>query len=225
MDIANLKEALGDEKFSALQAYVADLTGQRDAARNESINGRKTMRTELANAQALAAKALEKLGVDSPDDLDTLPDAKGQVEALKQFETRIKRTERERDEAKALAADASGKYRNSLQRSAIAEALGGHEFVARDIVESFVSQRLTWEGDDLLFKSEDGKLIPVKDGVAGIAKTRPELLKPTGTGGAGFRQPNAGSGGGGKTMTRAEFDAQDQAARAAFVKEGGKVTS
>jgi hypothetical protein len=183
------------------------------------------MRTELANAQALAAKALEKLGVDSPDDLDTLPDAKGQVEALKQFETRIKRTERERDEAKALAADASGKYRNSLQRSAIAEALGGHEFVARDIVESFVSQRLTWEGDDLLFKSEDGKLIPVKDGVAGIAKTRPELLKPTGTGGAGFRQPNAGSGGGGKTMTRAEFDAQDQAARAAFVKEGGKVTS
>ena len=224
MDIANLKEALGDEKFSALQAYVADLTGQRDAARNESINGRKTMKSELAAAQALAAKALEKLGVDSPDELDTLPDAKGQVEALKQFETRIKRTERERDEAKALAADASGKYRNSLQRSAIAEALGGHEFVARDIVESFVSQRLTWEGDDLLFKSEDGKLIPVKDGVAGIAKTRPELLKPTGTGGAGFRQSNAGSGGNGKTMTRAEFEALHPAQRVEAAKAGVVLT-
>lgn len=223
MDLEELKEALGDEKFTALQAYVRDLVGQRDAARNESITGRKKLKDDLAAAQALASRALEKLGVESADDIDTLPDAKGQGEALKQFEAKLKRAERERDEAKKVAEDASGKYRGSLQKAAIAEALSGHEFVARDLVETYVSQRLTWEGDDLFFKSDDGKLIPPKDGVAGLAKTRPELLKPTGTGGAGMRQSNAGSGGGGKTMTRAQWDATDHAARSAFAKEGGKV--
>ena len=153
-----------------------------------------------------------------------MPDAKGQVEALRQFETKLKRTERERDDAKKLADEASGKYRSSLQKAAIAEALGGHEFVARDIVETYVNQRLVWEGDDLFFKSDDGKLIPPKDGVAGIAKTRPELLKPTGTGGAGMRQSNAGSGGGGKTMTRAEFEAMEPAARVEAAKSGVQLT-
>jgi hypothetical protein len=224
MDIAQLKEALGDEKFTALQGYVNDLIGQRDTARNESITGRKKLKDDLAASQALATKALEKLGVDNADDLDTLPDAKGQGEALKQMEAKIKRAERERDDAKKLADDASGKYRGSLQRAAIAEALGGHEFVARDIVETYVSQKLTWEGDDLFFKSDDGKLIPLKDGVAGIAKTRPELLKPTGTGGAGVRQSNAGSGGQGKTMTRAEFEAMPPAQRVEAAKSGVQLT-
>lgn len=224
MDISKFKETLGDEKFAELHGYVTDLIGQRDSARNESITGRKKLKDDLAAAHALAAKALEKLGVDSPDELETLPDAKGQVEALKQFEARIKRTERERDEAKRLADDASGKYRGTLQRAAIAEALGGHEFVARDIVESYVSQRLVWEGDELLFKSDDGKLIPPKDGVAGIAKTRPELLKPTGTGGAGVRQSNAGGGGDAKTMTRAAFEALAPAQRVEASKAGVQLT-
>ena len=224
MDIAKLKEKLGDETFAELQGYVNDLTGQRDTARNESITGRKKLKDDLAAAQALAAKALEKLGVESADDLDTLPDAKGQGEAIKQYETKLKRAERERDDAKKLADEASGKYRGSLQKAAIAEALGGHEFVARDLVETYVSQRLVWEGDELFFKSDDGKLIPPKDGVAGIAKTRPELLKPTGTGGAGVRQSNAGSGGTGKTMTRAEFEAMAPAQRVEAAKAGVQLT-
>ena len=224
MDISALKDKLGDETFAQLNTYVTDLVGQRDAARNESISGRKKLKDDLAAAQAIAGKALEKLGVDSADDLDSLPDAKGQGEALKQYETRIKRLERERDDAVKGRDEVAGKHRNSMQKAAIAEALGGHEFVARDVVETFVSARLAWEGDDLFFKTDDGKLVPVKDGVAGIAKTRPELLKPTGTGGAEVRQSNAGSGGGGaKTMTRADWDNSDHNARASFAKEGGKV--
>ena len=61
-------------------------------------------------------------------------------------------------------------------------------------METYVSQRLTWEGDELLFNDGD-KLVAVKDGVAGLVKSRPELLKPTGTGGAGVRDHNAGGGG------------------------------
>jgi hypothetical protein len=220
MNIEDLKEALGDEKFSALKTYVDDLVGQRDAARSESITGRKGMKDKLAKLEADQAALLEKLGLDSLDDLDGLPDAKGAADAVKQYEAKLKRLERENATLKQSADEASGKYRGSLQKAAIAEALGGHEFIARDIVETFVSNRLTWEGDDLLFKTDDGKLIPVKDGVAGIAKTRPELLKPTGTGGAGVRPNNAGSGGGQKTMTRAEFDALAPAQRVEAAKTG-----
>jgi hypothetical protein len=223
MDLNQFKEALGDEKFAALQGYVNDLVGQRDTARNESITGRKKIKSELEAAQATQAALLEKLGLTSLDELEGLPDIKGMADAAKQLDARIKRAERERDEAKKAADDANGKFRGSLQKAAIAEALSGHDFVARDIVETYVSQRLTWEGDELFYKSDDGKLIPPKDGVAGIAKTRPELLKPTGTGGAGVRQANAG-GGGGKTMTRAEFEALPPAQRVEQAKAGVQLT-
>lgn len=224
MDIETLKEALGDEKFKALQTYVNDLVGQRDAARNESITGRKGLKDKLAAAEAQQTALLEKLGLSSIDELESLPDVKGMADAAKQLDARIKRAERERDEAKKSAEESTGKFRSSLQKAAIADALSGHEFVARDIVESYVSARLTWEGDDILFKTDDGKLVPVKDGVAGVAKSRPELLKPTGTGGAGVRQPNAGGSGGAKTMTRAEFEALSPAQRVEQAKAGVQLT-
>ena len=220
MDLETLKEALGDEKFAALKTYVDDLTGQRDAARNESITGRKGLREKLTKLEADQAALLEKLGLDSLDDLANMPDAKGAAEAAKQFEAKTKRLERELAETRQAREQVEGKYKGTLQRAAVAEALGGHEFIARDIVESFIGARLVWEGDDLLFKSDDGRLMPIKDGVAGIAKTRPELLKPTGSGGAGVRQGNAGGNAGAKTMTRAEFEALDPSEKMASSKAG-----
>lgn len=224
MDIEALKEALGDEKFAALKTYVEDLTGQRDAARQESIAGRKGLKEKLTALETAQASLLEKLGLDSLDELESLPDAKGAAEAAKQYDARIKRLERENAALKSTADEVSGKYKGSLQRAAVQEALGGHEFVARDLVESFVGQRLTWEGDDLLFKTDDGRLVPVKDGVAGIAKARPELLKPTGTGGAGVRQGNAGGNAGAKTMSRAEFEAMSPTAKVEAAKAGVQLT-
>lgn len=219
MDIESLKEALGDEKFTALKTYVDDLTGQRDAARQESITGRRGMKDKLAKLEADQNALMERLGIDSLEDLDSLPDARGAAEAAKQYDAKLKRMERQLQEATTQRDEISNKFRGTLQRAAIAEAMAGHEFVARDLVETFVSQRLTWEGDDLLFKSEDGRMIPLKDGIAGIAKARPELLKSTGTGGAGVRASNAG-GGGAKTMTRAEFEALAPAQRVEAAKSG-----
>jgi len=220
MDIETLKTALGDEKFAALKTYVDDLTGQRDTARNESITGRKKLKDDLAAAQALASRALEKLGIDGADDLDALPDAKGQGEALKQFDAKVKRLERENVELKTAKDAAEGKHKTSLQRAAVADALGRHEFIARDVVETFISNRLAWEGEEILFKTDDGKLVPVADGVAGIAKSRPELLKATGTGGAGFRSAGAGGAGGQKQMTRADFEAMSPTAKVEASKAG-----
>ena len=195
MDIEALKDKLGDATFAELKAHVDDLVGQRDTARNESITGRKSIKAENDTLKAFKTKALEKLGIDSDEELDALPDAKGQAEAAKQFDVKIKKLERERDEAKQAADAAAGALRGSRQKAVVAEALGKHEFVARDVVEAFVAPRLVWEGEEIMFKADDGRLVAVEDGVAGLAKTRPELLKPTGTGGAGAR--TAGSGGGG----------------------------
>lgn len=224
MDIDTLKDVLGSEKFAALKIYVDDLTGQRDTARNESITGRKKLKDDLASAQALAAKALEKLGVDSADDLDALPDAKGQGEALKQFDAKVKRLERENGELAKSRDAAEGKHKTSLQRAAVADALGRHEFIARDVVETFISNRLAWEGDEIMFKTDDGKFVSVADGVAGVAKARPELLKAHGTGGAGARVTGAGGAAGQKTMARADFEALSPTARVEAANSGVQLT-
>lgn len=224
MDIAALKDKLGDETFAKLSEFVDTLKSQRDEARQESIAGRKGLKDKVAALEGAQAKLLEKLGVDSLDDIESLPDAKGAAEAAKQYEAKIKRLERELGDATKARDEATGKFKGGLQKVAIAEALSGHEFVARDIVESYVERRLTWEGDDLYFKTDEGKLVSVKDGVAGVAKARPELLKAAGTGGAGVRQPNAGSGGGAKTMSRADFEALEPQQRVQLAKEGVALT-
>lgn len=224
MNLDPLKDALGDETFAKLQAYVTDLIGQRDTARDESIKGRKGLKAEADGLRAANAKLMEKLGVESLDEIDSMPDAKGAAEAAKQFGAQVKRLERQLADAVKERDEAAGKFRASLQRAAVAEAMGAHEFVARDVVETYIGQRLVWEGDELLYRDDGGKLLPVKDGVATVARSRPELLKPSGAGGAGARMSNAGSGGG-KTMTRSQWDKTDHAQRAEFARAGGKVVS
>lgn len=206
MNLETLKEKLEDATFSELKGYVDALVSQRDEARNESISGRKGLKEKLSKLEADQAQLMEKLGIDSLEDLDNLPNPKGMAEATQQYEVKLKRMQRELQEAMTQREETTKKWRDSLQKAAMAEALSSHEFIAKDVVETFVRNQLTWEGDDLLFKTSDGKLVPITDGVAAIAKTRPELLKPTGTGGAGVRSSNAGSVGA-KTMTRAEFEA------------------
>lgn len=220
MDIETLKEALGDEKFAELKTYVDSLEGKLTTVRKKADS--ETARAgKLHDAQE---RLLEKLGVASLDEIDALPDAKGQADAVKQYETRLKKMERDLAAAAAERDEIGGKYRGSLQRAAIAEALGAHEFLARDVVETFIEKRLAWEGEELMFKADNGNLIALKDGVAGIAKSRPELLKPTGSGGAGFKPSNAGSSGQAKTMSQAEFDGLRPAERAKAMANGISVT-
>lgn len=222
MDISALKEALDDETFSELETFVNDLQGQRDQARTESITGRKSLKEKAQTLEQQQAMLMERLGIDSLEDIDNLPDPKGAADAAKQYEAKLKRMERELTEEREIREAAESRFKESQKSANLAKALGQHEWLAPDIVESFISPRLEWEGDELLFKTDEGKLTSVKDGVSGLAKARPELLKPTGAGGAGVRSNQAG-GQDGKTMTRAEFDSASQAQRAEFARSGGKV--
>lgn len=222
MDISTLKEQLGDEKFSELESYVNKLIGQRDDAKNESISGRKGLKEKVTALETERTELLEKLGIDSFDDIADLADAKGQADAAKQFEAKVKRLERDLADANSNLEASNTKFKDSQRTIHLNGALSKHEWVARDVVESFLAPRLQWEGDELFYKTDGDRLISVADGVAELAKARPELLKPAGARGAGVRSTPAG-GQDGKTMTRPEFDAASQAQRAEFVKSGGKV--
>lgn len=222
MDLEPLKAKLGDEMFTQLQAHIADLTGQRDAARNESIQGRKTLKAKVAELEAVQAKVFERLGIDTADELDTLPDAKGQAEAMKQVEAKLKRLEREAaDKGKAFD-ELSAKHRSALQQSTMQKALSAHQFIDADLVSSYLSQRVVWEEDQPFYRADDNKLLPLDEGVKLLATTKPHLLKAQGTGGSGYTGAR-GHGQAGKTINRADFEAMPAQDQMAFVKSGGQL--
>lgn len=194
MNLEDLKPLLG-EKYDALAAHVETLTSQRDAARKESIDGRKALKAEVEALRTRNAKLMEKLGVADDDDLDALPDAKGQAEAVKQFETRVKRAERERDEA-LKAKEASDKlYRQSAEERAVQQALAAHQFIDADLVADYIKARVGWDGDKVIYRHGETPMA-LDEGVKLLVKDKPNLLKQAPAGGSGYN-PAAKSNGAG----------------------------
>lgn len=226
MNLDAYKDKIDSETLQALSADLAKHTDALEAralkaedkarkAAQESIDGRK-------GKDALLAKALEKLGIDSPDELDNLPDAKGQAEAIKQYEIKLKRAERERDEAKQSATEVTGRYQAEKRERAIADQLARHPFADPDVARAVISQSLKQDGDELFFISADGLQVPLADGVAGLVKAKPVLLKPADNGGSGsgFKGAQGGKPGGNKTMSAQDFAALSPKDRAKAVSEG-----
>jgi len=171
----------------------------------------------VAELEKSQSDLLERLGVESLDDVAEL-DPKGQAEAVKQYEARMKKMQRELEEAAKSRDEIAGKYRGAQLSAQLEKALGAHEWLDRDIVAHYMQSGVEWEDDQPLFKA-DGKLIPLSDGVEFIAKSKPHLIK-TGAGGSGYRPPSDGARGS-KTMTRQQFDGLDASAKAEAVKSRG----
>ena len=175
------------------EATEARVTAAEEKARKaakESIEGRKTLKAERD-------KAFEKLGIDSPDELDTLPDAKGQGEATKQIEARLKKAERERDEAIQARDSVTGEVKAMKREASLSQALEGLKFKNPADVRVLLQSRVVEEGDELRFKTDDGKLVPLKDGAAWFARTRPDYVEAADAGGkgSGFKGGAGGNGG------------------------------
>ena len=206
--LEKLKAAeISEELLSEVEDALKTLASQRDDARNEAIDNRKGAKARLTEVEQQNQTLLEKLGVESFDEAQELSgDFKGSADQLRQAETKAKRLERELQQT-AERLDAEMKSKRSLKmENVVNQALSKHEFVTPDFIRSHVVQNLTWEDDDLFYKQDDGKLISVEDGVASIAKSRPETIKASGAGGAGVRQAG-GQSSQQKTMLRTEFEA------------------
>lgn len=228
-ELDELKGAtLDDGKFSALKSHVDDILAQRDAARQESISGRKGKDAKLADLQAQLDKATarievyaEKLGVEPDADLDALPSAKGQAEAAKQFESRVKKLQRDLDDKARQFDDLAGRHSAYVRESQIVKAMEGHRFKNPGDVRVLIERRVKQEGDDLLFETDDGKLVPLREGVAWFGKTRTDYVEPADAGGhgSGYRSGSS-NGSSGKTMPLAQFLAQTPKDRAKAMADG-----
>lgn len=229
MDLTDFKgKTLDDATLSKLSAAITSHTEALDArastaeakartAAKESIEGRK-------GKDARIERMAELLGIEPDADLDKV-DVKGQAEAAKQVEAQLKRITRERDEAVKASTEIGGKYAAERRERAIAEVVGKHAFIDAEDARALVSGRLRQEGDELLFSGADGKLVPLADGVAWMAKTKAHLMRATGDAsqGSGFKGTQQGGNPAAKTMTRSEFDAASHVQRADFAKTGGQV--
>lgn len=228
MDLSQYKgKTLDDDTISALTAEIEkqaeSLTTRalkaEDKARkaaNESIEGRK-------GKDALIQRAFEKLGIESPEDLDSLPDLKGQADAAKQLEVALKRAQREAADAAKARDEITAKYMGERKERAISEAVGD-KFVDAEDARALVSARLHQEGEDLLFRGPDGALVPLADGVAWMLKTKTHLAKPSGAGvgGSGFK--GGSSKAAPKSMKQSDFNALPPKDRAKAMSDGYTLT-
>lgn len=188
MDISKFKDKLGED-FAALESYVNDLNGKVDAARKESIEGRKTLKTKAETAEAAVAKLMEKLGVESLEELDALPPAKGQAEALKQLDVRLRKASEDLKAKDQSLADLGAKYRDSRLAAELEKALADYEFIDRDLVAAHIRQSVGWNEDQLVYKTENGD-VALAEGVKHLVTAKPHIVKASGARGSGYN-PNA----------------------------------
>lgn len=197
MDLDTLKDKLDGATLDKLKSYVSEISTRAETAEEkarkaakESIDGRKALKAERD-------AAFQKLGVETLDELEALPDARGQGEAAKQFEAQIKKLTRERDELKQAAEQATGQVKSMKRDTTLAQAIEGHKFKNPADVRVLLQSRVVEEGDELLFKTDDGKLVSLADGAAWFAKTRPDYVQPADAGGqgSGFKGGSGGSNG------------------------------
>jgi hypothetical protein len=220
-DLETLKEKLDGETLSALGNHIADLEGKVKTVRKKA----DTADAATAKAAQLEARILEKLGIESLDDLDTIPDpkaSKGDADALKQYEAKLKRIERERDEANKSRDGVIAQMTQAKKQAAIAQALSAGGFHDVRSAKLHLEAATEQQDDDFMFKTMDGRLIPLSDGAKLIATEMPHLVKaPQGTG-SGYR--DAGGGSSAKTMPKAAFDALKPSERADAVSKGFTIT-
>jgi len=226
MDLDSLKgKTIDDATLDALKKHVGEFSTRAETAEEkarkaakESIDGRK-------GKDAAISRLMEALGIDEIDQLDSLPSPKGQADAIKQFEAKLKRAERDLGEKSAALDELTGKYATERRERALAAELARHP-VREDRIDdlkALVSMHLHTEGDDILFRGRDGKTAAFADGVAAFVKARPDYLRPAGDGARGApagRQQAPGT----KSITRSEFDALDPGSRMAAIRGGAAIT-
>ena len=194
MNLESLKEPLG-ERFAEVEQYVNSLIEQRDAARKESQLGRQGLKAKAETAEANVARLMEKLGIETLEELESLPPAKGQAEALKQLETRLKALDAAAKAKDQALADLTDKHRQTVLAAELNQALGAYEFIDRDLVESYLRQKLTWDEEQgqARYQDDKGNLLPLAEGVTHLATGKPHLLKSPGARGSGYN-PNGRAG-------------------------------
>lgn len=177
MDITKLQDQLDPEDYATLKQHLTTLIAQTDAAKMELAEGRKGKQQEIERLQAWQGQALEALGISKPEELDAVPGMAARRADLarlasqeKSLQSKLATTTAERDQ---LHSD----FQGMKKKQALGQAMAKYNFVDRDVVETFVAQRLEWSGEDLIYVSEDGVPSSLEDGLRSLALAKPNLLR------------------------------------------------
>lgn len=182
MDIAALKgKTVDDAMVTALAEHVAELAAKATTAQDALRAAKADAGTKGRELQAQLSAAYEKLGVSSAEELDALPPAKGQAEAAAQAAARIKSLERQLQDATARGEELGGKLRQERTSAAVSKALAGMDWIDAGDAQVMIERGLHHDGDEVLYKLPDGKLISLADAAQTLAKTKPHLIKPAGS--------------------------------------------
>ncbi|MDO6966975.1 DUF6651 domain-containing protein [Rhizobium alvei] len=224
-----------DIPFDAAQAMGKISELQREAKTHREAK-------EAAEAKAKAFDGLDPAGArDALDKLSKI-DAKKLVEAG-DMDAAIQTALKPVQEQLAAALKDKEALTGSLNQAVIGNAFGQSKFAAEKLTPAGVDLVRLQFGNQI--KVEDGKPIGYdQNGQKIYSRSRPgelasfdevietfvesyafkdHILKGVNANGGGGRQSSGGNSSGEKTMTRAEFDAMDQATRSAKFKEGYKV--
>ena len=217
MDIEKLKAVLGAD-FDELASHVAALTEQRDKARSESINGRQKLKDDLAAKTDLLNKVLEKAGVETFEEFDALPPGRATAEANKVLELQAKRYKSQFEDASTKLGEVEGRWKGERLTSALNNVVTSHKFIDAETAIALLRPRAEFVGDDVMYKTDAGDLVPIAEAAAGIAKTKPFLVQASGFSGSGA--PGAQHQRGISSMSRASFEALPSGQQMALIKGG-----
>ena len=187
MNLESIKAKLSDSEFAELTSYVTTLTNQKEEARKESIEGRKTLKAEVEKLRHVKETLFDKLGLEDDADLDSvqLPTKGAEVEAAKKYERQIKKLTEELTATKESYSGLEKTHRTTLLEAQLSKAIAGHQFVDNDLVTDFVKARVQFEDGALVYRDGD-KSLSIDEGIKLLATTKPHLLKAQGSSGSGF---------------------------------------
>ncbi len=215
-DFEVLKDKVDGETLSALTGYVGELEGKLKSLRKKA-DSETEKAVLLTNAQR---EFLDRMNVSSFEEIDAKFDPAASSDVAKQFEAKLKRAEREREEAIKARDGLSAEVLNARRSREISKALQSGGFHDVESAELLLSRSVELQGDEFVFKTSKGDVIGLAEGAKLIALDKPHLLKaPQGTG-SGFRDAGGLSV---KAMPQAAFDALRPAERAKAMADGFRI--
>jgi hypothetical protein len=164
------------------------------------------------------ATVLERAGVDSIEEFESLPNPAKSAEADKQTLAKIKRLEADLKLEKDARAELDGRYTSERVDSELSKVAAKLQFIDTDTLSALMRQHVVIEDGKATYR-KDGAAMPLDEAAALIAKNKPFLVKATGNSGSGA--PPAGSKqAGNNQITRTQFDAMTPQDKMAAVKAG-----
>jgi hypothetical protein len=233
MSFKKLLETIGDNEAAVeiakgleadFNANIAEI-GKLETKASEAIETRDAVRAkvkELTGADELTAETIALLKAKNPKSDEKL---QAEIERLaKQLETAT-------SEYEGKLGDADARYQSAIidrELTKLGAGTGVIDGALEDVVH-YLKAGATIDGENIVYmrdgvqeRGANGRPMTISDKLEALRESKPFYFKAQGQGGSGTQ--HRGTGGSGKTMSRANFEGLGAVERAQFMKDGGSLT-